>query len=97
MPNCMGGTGRNGCRKMNKSTKYVKLVEWSEKDDCYIGSCAELFYGGWQGICECIAKDLDVLDSAMRKIILKNWNEFDSPGYLWIRGLNEMKLSAINI
>jgi predicted RNase H-like HicB family nuclease len=34
---------------MNKGDKYVKLVEWSEQDGCFIGSCPELFYGGCHG------------------------------------------------
>ena len=34
---------------MNKGAKYVKLVEWSEEDQCFIGSCPELFYGGCHG------------------------------------------------
>jgi len=32
--------------------KYVKLIEWSEEDKCYIGSCPELFYGGCHGVNE---------------------------------------------
>lgn len=35
---------------MNRDDKYVKLVEWSEEDGCYIGSCPELFYGGCHGV-----------------------------------------------
>jgi predicted RNase H-like HicB family nuclease len=31
---------------MSKGDKYVKLVEWSDEDGCFIGSCPELFYGG---------------------------------------------------
>lgn len=34
---------------MNNADKYVKVVEWSEEDDCFIGSCPELFYGGCHG------------------------------------------------
>jgi predicted RNase H-like HicB family nuclease len=34
---------------MNPKDKYVKLVEWSDEDGCYIGSCPELFYGGCHG------------------------------------------------
>ncbi len=34
---------------MSKSTKYLKLVEWSDIDSCYIGSCPKLFYGGCHG------------------------------------------------
>ena len=34
---------------MNEGTKYVKIIEWSEEDQCFIGSCPELFYGGCHG------------------------------------------------
>jgi len=34
---------------MNKGDKYVKLVEWSDDDGYFIGSCPELFYGGCHG------------------------------------------------
>jgi predicted RNase H-like HicB family nuclease len=34
---------------MSPADKYVKIVEWSEEDHCFIGSCPELFYGGCHG------------------------------------------------
>ncbi len=34
---------------MSPGDRYVKLVEWSEEDGCFIGSCPELFYGGCHG------------------------------------------------
>jgi len=34
---------------MKESARYVKIVEWSEKDRCYVGSCPGLFYGGCHG------------------------------------------------
>ncbi len=34
---------------MSKGAKYVKIIEWSEEDGCFIGSCPELFYGGCHG------------------------------------------------
>lgn len=34
---------------MIPNDKYTKLVEWSDEDQCYIGSCPELFYGGCHG------------------------------------------------
>jgi predicted RNase H-like HicB family nuclease len=34
---------------MKESARYVKIVEWSEKDQCYVGSCPGLFYGGCHG------------------------------------------------
>ena len=34
---------------MNRGAYYVKIVEWSEEDQCFIGSCPGLFYGGCHG------------------------------------------------
>ena len=34
---------------MTAGAKYVKIVEWSDQDRCFIGSCPELFYGGCHG------------------------------------------------
>ena len=34
---------------MKDSAKYVKIVEWSEEDDCYVGSAPGLMYGGCHG------------------------------------------------
>lgn len=34
---------------MTQGSKYLKLVEWSEEDGCFIGSCPELFFGGCHG------------------------------------------------
>ena len=34
---------------MKPSTRYVKIVEWSDEDQCYVGSCPGLFYGGCHG------------------------------------------------
>lgn len=29
--------------------RYAKIVEWSDEDQCYVGSCPGLFYGGCHG------------------------------------------------
>ncbi|RPI28604.1 MAG: type II toxin-antitoxin system HicB family antitoxin [Acidobacteria bacterium] len=34
---------------MNPESRYLKIVEWSDEDACFIGSCPELFYGGCHG------------------------------------------------
>jgi len=34
---------------MKESTKYVKIVEWSDEDQCYVGSAPGLIYGGCHG------------------------------------------------
>lgn len=34
---------------MKDSARYVKIVEWSEQDNCYVGSSPGLVYGGCHG------------------------------------------------
>lgn len=34
---------------MKESARYVKIVEWSEADQCFVGSCPGLFFGGCHG------------------------------------------------
>ena len=34
---------------MKESARYAKIIEWSEEDQCYIGSCPGLIYGGCHG------------------------------------------------
>jgi hypothetical protein len=33
---------------MKDSARYVKIVEWSDEDHCYVGSAPGLIYGGCQ-------------------------------------------------
>ena len=34
---------------MKDSARYVKIVEWSDEDQCYIGTSPDLMYGGCHG------------------------------------------------
>ena len=34
---------------MKDSARYVKIVEWSEEDQCYVGSAPGLIYGDCHG------------------------------------------------
>jgi predicted RNase H-like HicB family nuclease len=34
---------------MKESTRYVKIVEWSDADGCYVGSSPGLLFGGCHG------------------------------------------------
>lgn len=34
---------------MKDSARYAKIVEWSEEDQCFIGSAPGLVYGGCHG------------------------------------------------
>ncbi len=34
---------------MKDSARYVKIVEWSDEDRCYVGSAPGLIFGGCHG------------------------------------------------
>ena len=34
---------------MNKSARYAKVVEWSDEDQCFVGSAPGLVLGGCHG------------------------------------------------
>jgi hypothetical protein len=34
---------------MKDSARYVKIIEWSEVDQCFVGSAPGLIYGGCHG------------------------------------------------
>ena len=34
---------------MSDSDQYLKTVEWSDEDQCYVGTSPGLFYGGCHG------------------------------------------------
>jgi predicted RNase H-like HicB family nuclease len=34
---------------VNDSARYIKIVEWSDEDQCFIGRAPGLFYGGCHG------------------------------------------------
>ena len=34
---------------MKDSARYAKVVEWSDEDQCYVGSVPGLIYGGCHG------------------------------------------------
>ena len=34
---------------MKRSDRYLKIVEWSEEDQCYVGTCPGLMLGGVHG------------------------------------------------
>lgn len=32
-----------------QASRYIKVVEWSDEDGCFVGQCPELFAGGCHG------------------------------------------------
>lgn len=42
---------------MKDSARYAKIVEWSEEDNCYVGSAPGLIYGGTHGSDEKVVFD----------------------------------------
>ncbi len=65
---------------MKDSAKYVKIVEWSEEDQCYVGSAPGLIYGGCHG-----SEEKEVFDELCHiveeaiELYRKNGKELPSP------------------
>jgi predicted RNase H-like HicB family nuclease len=58
---------------MAKGDRYVKVVEWSDEDKCFVGSCPQLMYGGSYGedakqvfaeLCELVEEAIETLEYA---------------------------------
>ena len=54
---------------MNDNARYAKIVEWSDEDQCFVGSCPGLFYGGCHGdneqevfaeLCDLVTETIEV-------------------------------------
>lgn len=63
---------------MSKGDEYVKLVEWSDEDACFTGSCPELFYGGCHGsdspavfseLCDMVESSIEVHEREGRTLL----------------------------
>jgi len=52
---------------MKEGTRYAKVVEWSDEDQCYVGSCPGLIYGGCHGSDEkqVFAELCEIVDEAI--------------------------------
>jgi predicted RNase H-like HicB family nuclease len=62
---------------MNESARYVKIVEWSDEDRCFVGSCPGLFYGGCHGekeqsvfaeLCDLVEETIDLCHRERRPL-----------------------------
>ncbi len=61
----------------NSSDNYLKIVEWSEEDQCYIGTAPGLFVGGVHGddqekvfreLCEVVEETVALFESEGRPL-----------------------------
>jgi predicted RNase H-like HicB family nuclease len=52
---------------MNESDRYAKIVEWSEEDQCFVGTAPGLVFGGCHGSDEkAVREELDqIVDEAI--------------------------------
>ncbi len=63
---------------MNPSDRYQKIVEWSEVDNCFIGTCPDLMYGGVHGqdkaevyreLCEVVEEWIQILEEEGEELL----------------------------
>lgn len=59
------------------AARYVKIVEWSDEDHCFVGSCPGLFYGGCHGddeqsvfaeLCQIVEETVELYDVEKRPL-----------------------------
>ena len=52
---------------MKESARYAKIVEWSEEDQCFVGSSPGLIFGGCHGLDEkeVFAQLCDIVEEAI--------------------------------
>ncbi len=62
---------------MKNSDRYIKLVEWSEEDGCYVGRAPGLVHGGCHGdsekevfaeLCEIVDEVVDMIKADGREL-----------------------------
>jgi predicted RNase H-like HicB family nuclease len=62
---------------MTPSQRYTKIVYWSDEDQCYIGTCPDLFYGGCHGddeqavfarLCQLVDETIELHDQEGRPL-----------------------------
>jgi len=55
---------------MKENARYVKIIEWSFEDHCFVGSAPGLFYGGCHGsdekqvfseLCEMVEETIELI------------------------------------
>ena len=59
---------------MSLSARYVKIVEWSDEDQCYVGRCPNLFFGG------CHGDDKQAVLSELCEIVKETIEQFQREG-----------------
>jgi predicted HicB family RNase H-like nuclease len=57
-----------------QASQYVKIVEWSEEDACFVGRCPELFGGGTHG------DDEAQVYTELCKIVVEVLSDIDARG-----------------
>ena len=62
---------------MKPTARYAKIVEWSDEDQCFVGSCPGLFYGGCHGddertvfaeLCELVGETIELYETEGRPL-----------------------------
>ena len=65
---------------MKESDRYLKIVEWSDEDQKYIGTCPELFSGGCHGDNEAkVYKELCQIVDEVVQLMKEDGDPFPEP------------------
>ena len=65
---------------MKERSRYIKIVEWSEKDKCFVGNSPGLFWGGCHGEDEIkVFEELQQIVDETIEIYLKEGRALPTP------------------
>lgn len=62
---------------MKRSDRYLKIVEWSDEDQCYVGTCPGLMHGGVHGedeadvykeLCEAVEEWIKIIETDRQQL-----------------------------
>ena len=89
---------------MKESDRYLKIVQWSEEDNCYVGTCPGLFYGGCHGeneaevykkLCEIVEENINLYKENGKSLPLETTGKEYSGKFLLRPGKELHKALAI--
>ena len=72
-----GPKGNQGIEIVSIAGRYLKIVEWSDEDQCFVGSCPGLLYGGCHGndeqavfaeLCEIVSETIELYQIENRQL-----------------------------
>ena len=82
---------------MKDSARYAKIVEWSEEDQCYVGSASGLIFGGCHGDEKSVVFDslCQIVEEAI--VLYRKDGKPLSPGTSTTQSLSQLPVNTTSV